>query len=342
MLLDNIALLNKINMKNVEEYIEKMLGVDVMIENANNTLTKNLPWYLSEGNRFYLLRMLNKEFMLVHVKAEQDLPTAGQAEKWMDIIRNTTQLTPVLLANYVPSLLRNRYIERKINFIVPFKQFFLYDLWINLIEDSDKKKVVKEKLIPAAQLLLLYYLLEDNKDWSSFTFKRIGVEMGVNSMTVTRAIESLESQNLCSVKGSRPKYIEFDTNKRELWEKAIPFLKSPVIKEVYVDSIDGLDILAGESALAELTSMNPPRIPCYAINVLNYRDLGRSKKLVNENSFDGKFKLQVWYYKEDWYKVKNPIRYAMVDPLSLYLSLKDSKDERIQMELEHLINGIKW
>ena len=325
-------------MKYVEEYIKKTIGIDAVIENADRALTGKLPLYLTEGNRFYLLKMLNKTLVLVYVKDEQELPTAGQAEKWMEIIRDATQFTPVLLINHVPSLLRTRYIERKINFIVPFKQLFLHDLWINLSEETDKKKVVKEKLIPAAQLLLLYYLLE-NKDWSSFTFKRIGVEMGVNSMTVTRAVESLEAHNLCRVAGSRPKYVEFETNKRELWEQAIPLLKSPVIKEVYVDSMHGLKIMAGESALAECTNINPPRIACYAINVLKYRDLEKAKMLENENFFDGKFKLQVWYYKENWYEENN---IKMVDPLSLYLSLKDSKDERIQMELEHLINNIKW
>jgi hypothetical protein len=33
---------------------------------------------------------------------------------------------------------------------------------------------------------------------------------------------------------------------------------------------------------------------------------------------------------------------GIVDRLSLYLSLKDSKDERIQIELDNMINEIKW
>jgi hypothetical protein len=32
----------------------------------------------------------------------------------------------------------------------------------------------------------------------------------------------------------------------------------------------------------------------------------------------------------------------MVDPLSLYLSLRDSQDERIQLQLEQLIAEVKW
>jgi len=32
----------------------------------------------------------------------------------------------------------------------------------------------------------------------------------------------------------------------------------------------------------------------------------------------------------------------MVDPLSLYLSLRNSSDERVQQQLEQLIEEIKW
>jgi hypothetical protein len=34
--------------------------------------------------------------------------------------------------------------------------------------------------------------------------------------------------------------------------------------------------------------------------------------------------------------------HEMVDPLSLYLSLRNSQDERVQQQLEQLIAEVKW
>ena len=47
--------------------------------------------------------------------------------------------------------------------------------------------------------------------------------------------------------------------------------------------------------------------------------------------------IEVWRY--------NPMLLAksnVVDPLSLYLSLKTNEDERVRIELKNLINNVKW
>ena len=46
---------------------------------------------------------------------------------------------------------------------------------------------------------------------------------------------------------------------------------------------------------------------------------------------------QVWKYNPKMLSTE-----GVVDKLSLYLSLKDNDDERIQIELERLINEMSW
>jgi hypothetical protein len=51
----------------------------------------------------------------------------------------------------------------------------------------------------------------------------------------------------------------------------------------------------------------------------------------------GEVEVEVWKY--------NPALLSesgVVDRLSLYLLLKDYDDERVQIELEHMIHEIKW
>lgn len=48
-------------------------------------------------------------------------------------------------------------------------------------------------------------------------------------------------------------------------------------------------------------------------------------------------KIEIWSYSPDLLS-ESPV----VDPLSLYLSLRNSEDERVQQQLETLIAGIKW
>lgn len=67
------------------------------------------------------------------------------------------------------------------------------------------------------------------------------------------------------------------------------------------------------------------------------RRLGRKQLVVCEVVDDAEAALECWTY--------DPARLAKggpVDRLSLYLSLQDSHDERVQKELKAMLEGMKW
>ncbi len=64
--------------------------------------------------------------------------------------------------------------------------------------------------------------------------------------------------------------------------------------------------------------------------------------MVNANEYEGKYCLEVWKYDPLKLVGEMPNDIAVVDPLSLYLSLKDSTDERIEMALEKIIKDYIW
>lgn len=121
-------------------------------------------------------------------------------------------------------------------------------------------------------------------------------------------------------------------------------LVSPVLKRVYVDEkpADLVMLRSNESALTEFSDMNPSRQEFYAIEKIVFYGLQKNKVLVNFNENEGQYCLEVWKYNPLTLIGEMPDNRMIVDPLSLYLSLKDSYDERIQMALEQIIEKFIW
>jgi len=76
----------------------------------------------------------------------------------------------------------------------------------------------------------------------------------------------------------------------------------------------------------------------YALPLSTFQDLLENGEIVGCPDADhARMKIEIWSYSPDLLS-ESPV----VDPLSLYLSLRNSEDERVQQQLETLIAGIKW
>jgi hypothetical protein len=122
-----------------------------------------------------------------------------------------------------------------------------------------------------------------------------------------------------------------------LWYTAEKLLVSPVLKWVYVDEKPSVFLYQSNTyALSEYSEMNRSRQEFYAIEKDKFYDLQKNGNLKNLNSREGRICLEVWKYDPDILTTEITDE-ANVDPLSLYLSLKESHDERIEMALEKII-----
>ena len=119
---------------------------------------------------------------------------------------------------------------------------------------------------------------------------------------------------------------------------------TPVLKKVYVDEKPtGLIMLySNASALPEYSDMNPSRQEYFAIDKNIFYKLQKHKLLVNHNEYEGLYCLEVWKYNPEILTKQLPGNTQVVDPLSLYLSLKDIRDERIEMALKQIIDKTIW
>jgi len=73
-----------------------------------------------------------------------------------------------------------------------------------------------------------------------------------------------------------------------------------------------------------------------------FYQLEKENEFLNINPNEGKYCLEVWKYNPAKLVENFKNEAQVVDPLSLYLCLKNSKDERIEMAIEQIIKTYRW
>jgi phosphoribosylformylglycinamidine (FGAM) synthase PurS component len=308
-----------------------------------------LPMYIHETFKLYSINLFNTGIILAELKNEDKL-SIQQTEKQVQQIKNLLNLKVVVVLENVQAYNRKRLIEKGINFIVPGKQLYMPDMLIDLRESfvHPKTKQKNETLLPSAQFLLIYHIIHRNQQWKleEHPFKEIAQKLAYTPMAITNAIDNLKYHELIEVEGEKEKFIRFRYDRHELWNIAHQqnLLVNPVIKTVYVDEKpESLFLLqSNASALPEYTDLNPSRQEYFAIEKTVFYGLQKSNALVNPNEYEGRYALEVWKYNPLTLVDELPNDRAVVDPLSLYLSAKESRDERIEMALEQILEKFIW
>jgi hypothetical protein len=123
-------------------------------------------------------------------------------------------------------------------------------------------------------------------------------------------------------------------------EKALPFLRSPLKKRIHVLLPKNLHPgpVAGLTALARQTDLAEPDHDVYALSRNKWKALKAKSKIVELPVPEpDAAEIEVWGYDPELFAVG-----GIVDPWSLYLSLKDHQNERVEAALEEMIRGIQW
>ncbi|MCX8482301.1 MAG: MarR family transcriptional regulator [Crocinitomicaceae bacterium] len=336
-------------MKKTLRYIEETMGIQPTATPLAKSYLDRLPMYIHETFKLYSINLFNTGIILAELKNEDKL-SIQQTEKQVQQIKNLLNLKVVVVLENVQAYNRKRLIEKGINFIVPGKQLYMPDMLIDLRESfvHPKTKQKNDTLLPSAQFILIYHIIHRNQQWKleEHPFKEIAQKLAYTPMAITNAIDNLKYHELIEVEGEKEKFIRFRYDRHELWNIAHQqnLLVNPVIKTVYVDEKpESLFLLqSNTSALPEYTDLNPSRQEYFAIEKTVFYDLQKSNALVNMNEYEGRYALEVWKYNPLTLVDELPNDRAVVDPLSLYLSVKESRDERIEMALEQILEKFIW
>lgn len=276
---------------------------------------------------FYQAAFNDSSFCLL-VPKQQEQYAPLQYKQIADRLEKIISLPIVFLFDRLEYYQRNRLIERGVFFIVSEKYTYLPYLIINAKETSSKSV---KSLTASAQYLLLFHLQRRSLD--SLTIKEIEDITPYKYVTLSRAVTCLESLQLCRGEKdeNRNKRIFFE-KKQSLWNNAQAYLINPIQKVVYSSKVESSYVICGENALAHYTNLNPSEQKMVAIDENVFRDDKAHNLFVGLNDVEGDTKIEIWKYP--------PLGERYVDRLSLYITLKEVKDARVEKELDKMMTEL--
>ena len=317
------------------EYISKLAGLPATWGGAES---RPLPQYLNQQYALQEIKIGGHVFMGILLKdAGNFRPAAFEKHLRKIMINNTPFDGFCLIASELPGYTRRRLVERQIPFVVPGQQMYWPALGVAAQTKKTARTFVKpEALTPAAQAVLIHAL--NGKITTPITPKELAVQLEYAGMSMTRALDEIEGNDLGRItREGRERLLDFAKNRRTLWQGALPYLRTPVRKTIRIkeDHLPpDLKIKAGETALADRSMLAPPKEPVYVLGRQNWKKLAESIEQIPVED-DGTCRIQLWRYDPALF-MKN----GCVDPFSLYLSLKDEEDERLEMALAEMMEKI--
>jgi hypothetical protein len=333
----------------LQAYVNNILDLEIQLDLLGKADLQDMPLYIRDSYLIYRTKLFDKSLILLKPK-EQEVIRISLISANVDLVRKRMGNPVVVLLDTCTALHRRRLIERGINFIVPGFQLFLPELLMDLREiyQPQSKSGKGQLLRPSAQFLLIFHLIHSvsRYDLANYNYKSVAAMTGYSPMAITLAAENLEKLGLINIIGTKDKAMSFHHEKKELWGKVLAsgLVRNPVRSKVYVDNKPkDIQLLKSNiSALSEYSDLSPGNQECYAIDKNDFRILEERKVLENVNHDEGRFCLEVWRYspRRIWGDFSS--NHTSVDPLSLYLSLQESKDERVEIALEQIIREFQW
>lgn len=317
------------NIDNAVGYLAELAGGEITTTPTAKREVDKLPMALSSGYSFCDIDMSNTAITLAIPKEEEDnspMQLSKRQIKMMDILGRPV----VFVLDNMESYNLTRLTRARVNFIVPGKVIFIPSLMMVLRDIKSAPKKMPDMMPPVAQLLVLYHIQVERLD--GMNTAKIAKVMGLAYPTINLALKWLAKNSYIALEGGKEKQVSFTLQGKELWEKTLPLMSSPIERIVYSEAAIADSLLSGETAMGHYTMLAEPTTPIVAISKTMAK---KNEALMNKQH--GDYRIEIWKY--------NPALLSkgeQVDRLSLYLSLKDSDDERVQKECDTLIDEMKW
>ncbi len=245
----------------------------------------------------------------------------------------------VYINSWINSYNRKRLIEYNLPFIIPGNQMYLPGLGLDLREHFKRMKENRHIFSPSTQAVFLYILYQRHD--TEYTPTDMAKKLSYTSMTMTRAFNELNQAEIGRhISRGKERLLAFTESSNILWNKALPFLKTPVWKRLYITALvkEIPAVTAGLSALASYSMLAEPSVPIFALSKDEWKVLCQQHTIIElDMPEQGAIEIELWNY--------SPALFAqggIVDRLSLYLSLKHNSDERVSAALEHMMEGFGW
>lgn len=320
-----------------EAYVQHAFGQRLELTPIAPT---NVPHFVLDRYKLWQGLLDGRTLVLMAIREPRQGATTDYL-KHRDLVRRQLGVDLILLLlDHVPNAIRRQMVERQIGFIAPGAQLYVPEALLDLRERAPAIAIAPaDQISPTTQLVLLAILqgvaLEDEH------LTELAERIHVSIMSISRTLDELEALQLAKARRvGRQRRLHMLLGGHELWEAVQERLQSPVRKVRVVSGRieDHIAPLAGESALARYTMLATPRVETRAILSVRWKRLKERLALSPAAAFDDdRVEIQTWAYDPQILA-----RDAVIDRLSLYLSIRASPDERVAQAAEELLETFEW
>lgn len=241
----------------------------------------------------------------------------------------------MLYLNYLNYYSRDKMLEEGIPFVWENHQVYIPFLGLLLKQNEARQIKPCLKISFLTQKFLLTALYEE---WDDFTVTAAAERLRVSKMSLTRVFDEIESLGIpvLAKRGRSRRYIKAGS-KKEIWDTIKPFLRTPLVRDFYLErNLSNISMKSGISGLAELSMLEDNSYPTYAVTKYEIREKGiDQERQIPRDEIPGCVVQQIGYCI--------PFQQGnIIDPLSIYLLLKDVDDPRVETALEKMLEEYVW
>ena len=309
--------------------LTEFFGPDVSIHPWQGSV--NLPLFMQSLYAIYETTILDTQCLILEVTG--DLPRVGQIEKHRQLLFEQTPKEVVMFHHKISAQRLKTYMSKRISFITGTEQVFLPFLGLKLTRQQHEPLPRTTSFSPVTQCVYLTFLYEEGLVINT---TQMAQKLKISQMSASRALNALAENTLLTFEWSGPlnrskTYRRFEGP--QYVSKGVPFLRSPVLRTVHTTTKVYDGPIAGLEALSKMSMLNPP---LYSVRAISSTQMSAHHFTITKDP--GAFpaqditELQLWRY--------DPLLFAkgnMVDPISLYASLMETKDERVMRALETVV-----
>jgi len=319
-------------------YVQQTTGLEPELRPWNGAA---LPGYLKQRYEPHIIQLAGQIWLAAFLRQADPAPTL-QLIKQLAQLAGLASPSPTgicLVADHLSPYLRRRLVELRQAFVVPGRQLF----WpaIGSAETTQRPKRLHpkpvQKLGPTTQQFLIALLL--NRLLPPITVTTAAGALGCTPASVSQAVKELEASGLMQTEVlGRERLLSLAAGPEIIWNRAQPYLRSPIRQRLRIrisELPSQAKLRAGESALATMTDLAESAEPTYALASRLWPKKDPPKSIPTPDI--GTCVLELWRYAP-----QTTADQECVDPLSLKLSLGDTRDERVQLALDALMEKLRW
>ena len=297
-----------------------------------------LPISFEKRFQYVQMKFHKESFLLIKEKRRGSLNSFVTQARTMG---RKASMDVILVFSKLSDNEKKQLLQARVPF-VDFKGNLFFPPLGLALNANDDVEVFKE-LTPSEQLTWIAFLLTKGQ-------KVVDVDLlsqitGLPNSTIYRCLRTFKTLNWLNKPN---KLYAYTASKKELFLKSESFLFNPIKKRLLLSDFDLNKIQSdsrllygGTYALSYLTFLaESDENSSY---VISQRQFNKLSLPLSQHVLEGKL-LEIWRYSpfvsEFWNDFKENQDRQFVDPISLYLTLKDDDDPRVEEEIEALKNNI--